>query len=132
MALNIRDEAVHRDARGRDGGWPQCRHDLGGGARGAGSTRLDRAPGGPRGTLRRSRLAGVIIDASDVLAISLLEPEAHAFCRGLNSGACFAYALVKETGLPLLLEGNGFSRTDIRPAVQPPSQPISSAGGRRP
>jgi len=74
----------------------------------------------------------VIIDASDVLAISLLEPEAHAFCRGLNSGACFAYALVKETGLPLLLEGNGFSRTDIRPAVQPPSQPISSAGGRRP
>lgn len=36
---------------------------------------------------------------------------------GLNFGDCFAYALAKETGLPLLFKGNDFSRTDIRPAV---------------
>lgn len=36
---------------------------------------------------------------------------------GLNFGDCFAYALAKETGLPLLFKGNGFPRTDIRPAV---------------
>ncbi|MSQ15697.1 MAG: type II toxin-antitoxin system VapC family toxin [Dehalococcoidia bacterium] len=35
---------------------------------------------------------------------------------GLNFGDCFAYALAKETGEPLLFKGNDFARTDIAPA----------------
>ena len=35
----------------------------------------------------------------------------------LNFGDCFAYALAKETGEPLLFKGNDFSRTDIVSAV---------------
>jgi ribonuclease VapC len=33
---------------------------------------------------------------------------------GLNFGDCFAYALSKATGQPLLFKGNDFSQTDIR------------------
>ena len=33
----------------------------------------------------------------------------------LNFGDCFAYALAKETGEPLLYKGDDFSRTDISP-----------------
>ena len=36
---------------------------------------------------------------------------------GLNWGDCFAYALAKITGEPLLFKGNDFSQTDIRPAL---------------
>lgn len=32
---------------------------------------------------------------------------------GLNLGDCFAYALAKETALPLLFKGNDFRHTDI-------------------
>jgi ribonuclease VapC len=32
---------------------------------------------------------------------------------GLNFGDCFAYALAKATGEPLLFKGNDFSKTDI-------------------
>lgn len=32
---------------------------------------------------------------------------------GLNFGDCFAYALVRETGEPLLCKGNDFLHTDI-------------------
>ena len=32
---------------------------------------------------------------------------------GLNFGDCFAYALAKTAGLPLLFKGDDFSRTDI-------------------
>lgn len=34
----------------------------------------------------------------------------------LNFGDCFAYALAKETGEPLLFKGDDFSHTDIEPA----------------
>jgi ribonuclease VapC len=34
---------------------------------------------------------------------------------GLNYGDCFAYALAKRSGLPLLFQGDDFSRTDIEP-----------------
>jgi ribonuclease VapC len=37
---------------------------------------------------------------------------------GLNFGDCFAYALAKECGLPLLYKGSDFARTDLRPAPQ--------------
>lgn len=36
---------------------------------------------------------------------------------GLNSGDCFAYALAKATGEPLLFKGDDFTRTDVEPAV---------------
>ena len=35
----------------------------------------------------------------------------------LNFGDCFAYALSKTTGQPLLFKGNDFSKTDIVGAV---------------
>lgn len=36
---------------------------------------------------------------------------------GLNFGDCFAYALAKTTGLPLLFKGADFAQTDVAPAV---------------
>lgn len=35
----------------------------------------------------------------------------------LNFGDCFAYALAKATGEPLLFKGEDFSKTDITPAI---------------
>ena len=35
----------------------------------------------------------------------------------LNFGDCFAYALAKASGRPLLFKGEDFSKTDIQPAV---------------
>lgn len=35
----------------------------------------------------------------------------------LNFGDCFAYALAKATGEPLLFKGDDFTRTDIVPAL---------------
>ncbi len=58
------------------------------------------------------------------LAQGALARAAHdAFGRGsghpakLNFGDCFAYALAKETGEPLLFKGNDFAQTDIDPAL---------------
>ncbi len=39
----------------------------------------------------------------------------------LNSGDCFAYALARHAGEPLLFKGNDFSSTDVVP-VRPPSR----------
>jgi ribonuclease VapC len=36
---------------------------------------------------------------------------------GLNFGDCFAYALAKTTGEPILFKGDDFSRTDLSPAL---------------
>jgi ribonuclease VapC len=36
---------------------------------------------------------------------------------GLNFGDCFAYALAKTTGLPLLFKGTDFAQTDITPGM---------------
>jgi ribonuclease VapC len=36
---------------------------------------------------------------------------------GLNFGDCFAYALAKVSGEPLLFKGNDFTRTDIVPVI---------------
>ncbi|MBR7744371.1 type II toxin-antitoxin system VapC family toxin [Phycicoccus sp. BSK3Z-2] len=35
---------------------------------------------------------------------------------GLNVGDCFAYALARETGEPLLFKGDDFGHTDVTPA----------------
>jgi len=36
----------------------------------------------------------------------------------LNFGDCFAYALARETGEPLLFKGKDFAHTDIKPAIK--------------
>ena len=36
---------------------------------------------------------------------------------GLNFGDCFAYALSRATGEPLLYKGDDFGRTDVKPAL---------------
>ncbi|PZS06559.1 MAG: VapC toxin family PIN domain ribonuclease, partial [Chloroflexi bacterium] len=35
----------------------------------------------------------------------------------LNFGDCFAYALAKVMGEPILFKGNDFAHTDITPAI---------------
>ena len=35
----------------------------------------------------------------------------------LNYGDCFAYALARQTGEPLLFKGDGFATTDVEPAL---------------
>jgi ribonuclease VapC len=42
---------------------------------------------------------------------------------GLNLGDCFAYALARATGEPLLFKGEDFSKTDITPALRGPQEP---------
>jgi len=37
----------------------------------------------------------------------------------LNFGDCFSYALARAKREPILFKGDGFSHTDLRPAVQP-------------
>jgi ribonuclease VapC len=36
---------------------------------------------------------------------------------GLNFGDCFAYALAREIGEPLLFKGGDFAQTDVTPAI---------------
>ena len=71
--------------------------------------------------------AFMALSAIEVLPVSLSQTRltrlAYAeFGKGrhparLNLGDCFAYALAKETGLPLLFKGEDFVHTDIRAAV---------------
>jgi ribonuclease VapC len=59
----------------------------------------------------------------EVVAVTPSEARlaAHAFARygrgrhpaRLNFGDCFAYALAKERGEPLLFKGDDFARTDV-------------------
>jgi ribonuclease VapC len=36
----------------------------------------------------------------------------------LNFGDCFAYALARDTGEPLLFKGDGFTHTEVTPALE--------------
>jgi ribonuclease VapC len=51
---------------------------------------------------------------------------------GLNFGDCFAYALAKAMGQPLLFKGNDFSQTDIEivPQSRREDEQTSEEGGR--
>ena len=42
--------------------------------------------------------------------------KGRGHAAGLNYGDCFAYALAKATGEPLLFKGDDFAHTDIEPA----------------
>jgi ribonuclease VapC len=66
---------------------------------------------------------GIRIEAITA-ADALLARAAHRdFGRGsghparLNFGDCFAYALAKSTGEPLLFKGDDFGHTDVRSAL---------------
>jgi ribonuclease VapC len=50
---------------------------------------------------------------ADVARQAYLEFGKGNHPAGLNFGDCFAYALAKTSGLPLLYKGNDFAKTDI-------------------
>ena len=50
---------------------------------------------------------------------------------GLNYGDCFAYALAKISGQPLLFKGNDFAHTDATAVVGVSAPADPGSGGRR-
>lgn len=67
-------------------------------------------------------LAGIVVQPVTLAQAKLARTAYATFGRGrhaagLNLGDCFAYALAKETGMPLLFKGNDFPLTDIRSAA---------------
>ena len=68
------------------------------------------------------RRAGIMVDPFTVEQAHLARQAFHDFGKGrhpagLNFGDCFAYALAKLTGEPLLFKGEDFKKTDIVSAV---------------
>jgi ribonuclease VapC len=68
------------------------------------------------------RRVGIVIEPVSVEHAHLARQAFHDFGKGrhpagLNFGDCFAYALAKHTGEPLLFKGNDFSQTDIVSAL---------------
>ena len=72
--------------------------------------------------------AKAVMDRLDVGVESVGAVDAEAAARAfeqfgkrssakLNLGDCFAYALAAREGDGLLFKGNGFSKTDIKPAL---------------
>jgi ribonuclease VapC len=64
------------------------------------------------------RRAGIIIEPFTVEQAHIARQAFHDFGKGrhpagLNFGDCFAYALTKTSGEPLLFKGDDFRRTDI-------------------
>ncbi|CAH1657962.1 type II toxin-antitoxin system VapC family toxin [Chelatococcus asaccharovorans] len=58
----------------------------------------------------------VTIEHGELARQALLDFGKGRHKAGLNYGDCFAYALAKATGGPLLFKGNDFSQTDIAAA----------------
>jgi ribonuclease VapC len=68
------------------------------------------------------RRAGILIEPFTVEQALLACQAFHDFGKGrhiaaLNFGDCFAYALAKITGEPLLFKGEDFKKTDILSAL---------------
>jgi ribonuclease VapC len=64
------------------------------------------------------RRAGIGIEPFTVEQAHLARQAYHDFGKGrhpagLNLGDCFAYALAKQTGEPLLFKGEDFRKTDV-------------------
>ncbi|HEV2382917.1 MAG TPA: type II toxin-antitoxin system VapC family toxin [Terriglobia bacterium] len=64
------------------------------------------------------RRAGIVIEPFTVEQAHIARQAFHDFGKGrhsagLNFGDCFAYALSKITGEPLLFKGQDFAKTDI-------------------
>ena len=76
----------------------------------------------------RTEVEGLMADARiELVAVTRVHAglAIEAFARfgkgrhraALNYGDCFAYALAKERGEPLLFKGGDFARTDVVPAL---------------
>jgi len=68
------------------------------------------------------RRAEIVIEPVTVEQAHLARQAFLDFGKGrhpakLNFGDCFAYALAKATGEPLLFKGEDFSKTDVRAAL---------------
>ena len=68
------------------------------------------------------RRAGIIEEPFTVEQSHIARQAFHDFGKGrhpagLNFGDCFAYALTKVTGEPLLFKGDDFGKTDIVSAL---------------
>ena len=68
------------------------------------------------------RRAGIVIEPVTVEQAHTARQAFHDFGKGrhpaaLNYGDCFAYALAKSTGEPLLFKGEDFKKTDILSAL---------------
>lgn len=79
-------------------------------------------PDGMREAETYLRRAGVIFEPVTVEHGALARQGFLDFGKGrhkaaLNFGDCFAYALARATGEPLLFKGNDFGWTDITPAA---------------
>jgi ribonuclease VapC len=83
------------------------------------------ASGDPVASRRLDELievAGIIIEPVTAEQARIGREAYRDFGRGrghpaqLNFGDCFAYALAKATGEPLLFKGQDFSHTDLQPA----------------
>ncbi len=59
----------------------------------------------------------VTVDQAHLARQAFLDFGKGRHKAGLNLGDCFAYALAKATGEPLLFKGNDFSLTDIDSAA---------------
>jgi ribonuclease VapC len=81
-----------------------------------------------RGIAGRSEVDDTLVDAAiEIVPVSLEQARLavtafERFGKGrhrarLNFGDCFAYALAKERGLPLLFKGDDFALTDIARAL---------------
>jgi len=70
------------------------------------------------------RESAVAVEAVTTTQVQLARRAYRAYGKGtghpaqLNFGDCFAYALAKETGEPLLFKGGDFARTDIKAALE--------------
>ncbi len=64
---------------------------------------------------RRARIIiePVTVEQGELARQAFLDFGKGRHKAGLNFGDCFAYALAKATGEPLLFKGNDFSQTDI-------------------
>ena len=68
------------------------------------------------------RRIGIVIERVTADQAHVARQAFHDFAKGrhpagLNFGDCFAYALAKVTGEPLLFKGEDFKRTDIVSAL---------------
>ena len=66
--------------------------------------------------------AGIMIVAATPTHAELARLAYRRFGKGnhdarLNLADCFAYALARESGEPLLFKGDDFTKTDVEPAV---------------
>jgi ribonuclease VapC len=68
------------------------------------------------------RRSGIVVEPFTVEQAHIARQAFHDFGKGrhpagLNFGDCFAYALTKITGEPLLFKGDDFKKTDIVSAL---------------